>query len=176
MIFEDESGFSLVSPLKRSWSPRGHTPVLRTSLNHHERLNLFGALLISPNEQSSELATRSYQRSLCGEHTIEFLKQLLDRVAGEIVLVWDNHPIHKRRMVQDFIATQPRLHVYYFPTCAPELNPVEFVWAQVSEHTAGFAPHNMLELSARVRAGVARTRNSQRRLKACLQGAQLTWK
>lgn len=175
LIFEDESGFSMVSPLKRSWSRRGHTPVLRTSLNHHQRLNLFGALLVQPDGKTIELATRSYQHSLCGEQTIEFLKQLLRRVQGEIVLVWDNHSIHKRNIVKDFIATQLRLHVYYFPTCAPELNPVEFVWTQVSEHTAGFAPHNMSELVTRVRAGVARTRASHQRLNACLKGSELSW-
>jgi transposase len=166
----------MVSPLKRSWSQRGHTPVLRTSLNHHQRLNLFGALLVQPYGCVIELAIRSYQHSLCGEQTIEFLKQLLHRVQGEIVLVWDNHSIHKRCIVKDFIATQSRLHVYYFPTCAPELNPVEFVWTQVSEHTAGFAPHNMSELIARVRAGVSRTRNSPQRLSACLKGSELFWK
>jgi hypothetical protein len=46
LALKDESGFSLVSPLKRTWSPRGQTPVTRTSLNHHQRLNLFGAVLV----------------------------------------------------------------------------------------------------------------------------------
>lgn len=101
--------------------------------------------------------------------------QLLRRVQGEIILVWDNHSIHKRNIVKDFIASQPRLHVYCFPTCAPELNPVEFVWTQVSEHTAGFAPHNLPELIAQVRAGIARTRNSPKRLSACLKGPGLSW-
>lgn len=75
-------------------------------------MNLFGALLVQPGGKTIKLATRSYQHSLCGEQNIEFLKQLLRRVQGEIVLVWDNHSIHKRNIVKDFIATQLRLHVY----------------------------------------------------------------
>ena len=176
LVLEDESGFSLVSPLKRSWSPRGHTPTLRTSLAHHQRLNLLGALLVSPAGRKIKLAIRSYRHSLCGEQVIAFLEQLLRAVPGEIVLVWDNHPIHKRQLVQEFIAQHPRLHVYHFPTCAPELNPVEFVWTQVSEYTANFAPHNMTELSTKVWKGVARTRNSPKRLAACLAGSDLSWK
>jgi transposase len=176
LVLEDESGFSLVSPLKRSWSPRGHTPTIRTSLSHHQRLNLLGALLVNSDGRKIKLTTRSYQRSLCGEQVVAFLEQFLRVVPGEIVLVWDNHPIHKRQLVQDFIAQHPRLHVYHFPTCAPELNPVEFVWTQVSEYTANFAPHNMIELCTRVWNGVARTRNSTKRLAGCLKGCDLSWK
>ena len=175
-MFEDESGFSLVSPLKRSWAPRGQTPAIRTSLQHHQRLNLLGALLISPDGRRIQLTTRSYRHSLRGEQVVAFLKQVLRIVPGEIILVWDNHPIHKRQLVQEFLAQYPRLHVYYFPTCAPELNPVEFVWTQVSEYTANFAPHNMTELSTRIMNGVARTRNSAKRLAACLTGCKLSWK
>ena len=176
LVFEDESGFSLVSPLKRSWSLRGHTPTLRTSLQHHQRLNLLGALLVSPDGRKVRLTTRTYRRSLCGEQVVAFLKQVLRSVPGEIVLVWDNHPIHKRQLVQDFIAQHPRLHVYHFPICAPELNPVEFVWTQVSEYTANFAPHNITELFTKISKGVARTRNSLKRLTACLKGSTLSWK
>jgi hypothetical protein len=166
----------LVSPLKRSWSPRGRTPAIRTSLQHHQRLNVLGALLVSLNGRKVKLTTRSYRRSLRGEEVVAFLKQVLRIVPGEIVLVWDNHPIHQRQLVQEFLAENPRMHVYNFPICAPELNPVEFVWTQVSEHIANFAPHNMPELSTRVNNGVARTRNSARRLAACLASCELSWK
>jgi transposase len=175
-MFVDESGFSLVSPLKRSWAPRGQTPAIRTSLQHHQRLNLLGALLVGPDGHRIKLATRSYRHSLRGEQVVAFLKQVLRIVPGEIILVWDNHPIHKRQLVQRFLAEHPRMHVYYFPICAPELNPVEFVWTQVSEYTANFAPHNMTELRKRVDNGVNRTRNSAKRLAACLAGCELSWK
>ncbi|MFZ5903247.1 MAG: winged helix-turn-helix domain-containing protein [Chloroflexota bacterium] len=100
LVMVDEAGFSLVSPLKRSWSPRGQTPTVRTSLNHHQRLNLFGALLISPTLRNIRLSVRSFQESLCSRHTNIFLKQLLARIAGPIVLIWDNHKIHLSSLVQ----------------------------------------------------------------------------
>jgi hypothetical protein len=46
LILADDGGFSLVSPLKHSWAPKGHTPRLRTSLSHHTRLYMIGALLV----------------------------------------------------------------------------------------------------------------------------------
>jgi transposase len=176
LALEDESGFSLVSPLKRTWSPRGQTPTIRTSPNHHERLNLLGAVVVLPSGHNFKLSIRSYRHSLRGEQVIAFLKQLLRRFSGEIVLVWDNHPIHKRHLVQEFITQQPRLHVYWFPICAPELNPAEFVWTQLSEYTANSAPHNMFELRHNIQAGLARTRRSQSRLQVCLYAASLSWK
>lgn len=173
----DESGFSLVSPLKRSWSPRGQTPTVRTSLNHHQRLNLLGALLVSPHLRQIRLTVRSHQGSLGSAQVIAFLKRLLRLLPGQIVLVWDNHKIHLCPQTQEFLDQhRRRLHVYRFPTYAPELNPVEFVWTQVSEHHAGVAPHNMQELCQRIRAGVSRTRKSKKRLLVCLKSSDLSWK
>lgn len=134
-----------------------------------------GALLISPNGRRICLSVRSYWHSLTGKEVIAFFRQLLRIVPGHLVLVIDRHPIHKRRMVQEFIAEQKRLHVFSFPVAAPELNPVEYVWTQVNEYTAGTAPHNRDELQANVQAGVARTRNSKKRLLACLHKSQVKW-
>lgn len=104
-----------MSPLKRTWARRGQTPVLRTSLDHHQRLNLLGVLLVSPDGKRMRLSIQSYWHNLTGEDVISFLKQILRIVPGPIVIVWDRHPIHKRKAVQEFLATQNRLHTYYFP-------------------------------------------------------------
>jgi len=172
-VLEDETGFSLVSPLKRTWAPCGQTPAVRTSLDHHMRLNLLGALLVAPDGQTFQLSVHRHERTLRGEEVIAFLKALLARVAGPIVLVWDNHPIHRRKHVQAFLAEQPRLHVYRFPIAAPELNPVKWVWQQVDDFTASLAPRDRAELRANVMAGVERVRRSQRRLRVGFLGAKL---
>ena len=165
----------MVSPLKSSWSRRGQTPVLRTSIDHHERLNLLGILLVSPAGKRVRLSIRSYWNSLTGQEVIAFLRQILERVSGPIVLVWDRHPIHKRKAVQDFLSKHPRIHMFYFPVAAPELNPAEFIWAQVTQYTAGSAPHNKEELQTNVLNAIARTRASQKRLHSYMLGSRLDW-
>lgn len=175
LVLEDESGFSLVSPLKRTWSRRGQTPIQRTAIDHHQRLNLLGALLVSPKGKRIRLCIRSYWHSLTGTEVIAFLQQILDRVSGSIVLVWDRHPIHKRKTVQEFLASHKRLHMFYFPVAAPELNPAEFIWTQATEYTAGTAPHNAKELQTNIFNAIARTRYSQKRLHSCLLGTHLKW-
>src|SRR3989442_9886431 len=52
-----------------------------------------------------------------------------------------------------------------FPTGAPELNPTEYIWSQLSEYTASTAPRNAAELGQNTRTGIARTRRSQSRLR-----------
>ncbi len=48
----------------------------------------------------------------------------------------DRAPWHKARIVQDFIATQPRLDVMYFPPACPDLNPQEHVWKLARQHVS----------------------------------------
>lgn len=165
----------MVSPLKASWAPVGQTPHIRTSLNHHARLNLIGALVISPKGRRIRLRIQSVADRVTGDTILQFLRAVLTDIAGPIVLVWDSAPIHTRHKVQNFIATQTRLQVFSFPKYAPELNPVEFLWAQVSEHLACRAPLSLKELRDLVHMAVQRSRVSRHRLEACLQGAELSW-
>ena len=173
LAFEDESGFSLVSPLKGTWAPRGQTPVIRSQISHHKRVNAIGALLVTPGGRCLRLFSQLLRKNVDGKHVLAFLKKLLRAIKGPIVWVWDNHPIHGRKLVKAFIAQHPRLHVYHFPSYAPELNPAEGVWAQAKEYTAGSAPHHIRELHRNVYAAVKRTANSPRRLRACFRIAKL---
>jgi transposase len=122
------------------------------------------------------LHLQSYTIPLSGEQVVLFLEHLLQCIPGPIVMVWDKHPIHGRAKVKDFLARHPRLHVYDFPTAAPELNPTEFVWTQVTDYTAGSAPRNGMELRVNVMAGVARTRRLPSRLWAAVFASDLPWK
>ncbi len=116
-----------------------------------------------------------HQHNVAGEEIIRFLQHLLRHIRGPLLLVWDNAPIHERQKVQQFIVCQPRLHVENFPRYAPELNPVEFVWTQADEYTAGTAPATISELKSNVQAALRRTRISQRRMWACLKASTLKW-
>ena len=121
-------------------APRGQTPVVRTSISHHTRINIIGGVLISPHGKRIRLLARSHCRNITGTQIVAFLRVLLRCVRGPIVLVWYNHPTHRRRLVAKFIVKHPRLHVYTFPRYTPELNPAEGIWTQSSEYMAGSAP------------------------------------
>ena len=97
--------------------------------NHKQRLNVIGAVQLTPGGQRVHLHVQTFRHSLKGEQVLAFLKRLLAQVRGPLVLVWDNAAIHVRRLVVDFIADHPRVSLVRLPSYAPELNPVELVWA-----------------------------------------------
>lgn len=50
-----------------------------------------------------------------------------------VALVWDRHPIHKRKMVQEFLASHKRLHMFCFPVAASN---------SIQPHSSGPRPPN----------------------------------
>jgi transposase len=76
-----------------------------------------------------------FERTIKSEQIIEFLKHLLRYIPGDILLVWDRLPAHRSLITQQFIHDQKgRLAMEYLPPYAPELNPVEYIWAHCKHH------------------------------------------
>lgn len=62
----------------------------------------------------------------------EFLSRLMLGASDPVFLVLDGHPVHKAKLVQDFVKAQKgRLKLFYLPPYSPHLNPDEQVWAHV---------------------------------------------
>jgi transposase len=113
------------------------------------------------------------RKNINGHHVVAFLKKLLRVIKGPMVWIWDNHRIHIHKLVKAFIAQPPRLHVFHFPSYAPELNPVEGVWTQAKQAIAGSAPHHIQELHRNVYAALKHIANAPRHLRACCRISKL---
>jgi len=53
---------------------------------------------------------------------------------GIVVVVMDQAPPHGSHKTRDFIAGQPRLHLFHLPKCSPDWNPDEKVWNHLKNH------------------------------------------
>lgn len=73
------------------------------------------------------------------EETLRFLKDLKRHMRGKkLLLVWDGLPAHRAKVVQAYIAEQSSwLRVARFPGYAPELNPIEYLWAAMKKRYLG---------------------------------------
>ena len=70
--------------------------------------------------------------SVSAEVFREFLKRLMMGAKQPVFLVVDGHPIHKAKLVKDFVAAQNgKLKLFILPPYSPQLNADEQVWAHV---------------------------------------------
>ena len=120
-----------MAPLvRRSWSPRGVTPVLFHRTRHHRKVSMIAALCVSPNRTRVRLCFRLYpDRNITGSEVRYFLRHLLRHLHRPIVLIWDRLLAHRSVLVRRWIAAHPRLQPALLPPYAPELNPVETLFA-----------------------------------------------
>jgi hypothetical protein len=75
IVFEDESGVSLLPSVRATWAPRGQTPVLRHRFNW-KRLSLAGALAYEPDGSDAHLVFELRPGAYNDEMLIEFLSDL----------------------------------------------------------------------------------------------------
>lgn len=124
-------GFSLKGVRRRTWAIRGVTPLVTLPANW-EKLSTIGA--ITSEGHFFQNTTLGAIRS--GD-VIRFFRHLLRHIQSEIVIVLDNAGIHRAKIVQAFVETHERLSLVYLPPYAPELNPIELVWAYVKRNVLG---------------------------------------
>ena len=149
-----------MAPLtRRSWSPRGQTPVLYQRTRAHQKVSAIAALSISPDRHRRHLYFRLHSNvNINADLVIAFLRQLLRQLDGSVVLVWDRLQAHRAGRVQAFIENLPRLQVHFFPPYAPELNPVENVWGYLKTNPLSNRPFFAVDSLAKA------TNSSARRL------------
>jgi transposase len=80
---------------------------------------------------------------------VGFLRVLLRKARGRIILIWDGSPLHRGQPVKDFLrrGAAKRLHLEQLPAYAPDLNPDEGVWNYVKRvELANVCCHDLHEL------------------------------
>jgi len=173
IVFEDESGFMLEPVRRRTWAPRGHTPV-QYAWDRHDRLSVVSAVTVSAAHRRIGLYFRVQRENVCAEDLVAFVRQLHRHVGRPIILVWDRSGPH-RRAAKLLLAEQPKwMHIEWLPPYAPDLNPTEQCW----NHSKNVDLGNLLaddtdELSVAVCKSFAKQRNNQPLLRSFFKTAKL---
>ncbi len=170
ILFIDESGFYPLPSVVRTYAPVGHTPILREWCT---RDHLSAISAISPE---GKLSCHSQSHPRNSDDVVGFLEHLLREVPGRMVLIWDGAPIHRSRVIRDFLANgaAQRLHLERLPAYAPELNPGEGLW----QHLKGVELRNICcfdipHLRHELRDAVKRIRRRPRLIASFFRGAKL---
>jgi hypothetical protein len=116
LCFLDESGVSLRPPVRRTWAPRGQTPILRHR-GHWKRASMAGICCYRPDGSRARLWFH-VQPGSDNDHTlIGVLTQLRRFLRGApVTLIWDNLPSHHSRVMGAWLEGQRHwLAVEYLP-------------------------------------------------------------
>jgi hypothetical protein len=158
IVFFDESGISLIPPVRRSWSPRGRTPILRHRVAW-KRASMAAALGYQPDGTTARLCFHLQQDSYDTDSLIGVLEQLAGfHSVQQVVLLWDGLSSHWSYKMRDHLHEQRHwLTVERLPAYAPELNPVEYLWANLKgTELANFAGDTVAEVADQARHGIQR--------------------
>ncbi len=124
VFFWDESGFRADAVHGKTWSAKGHTPVVhrpgqRQSISAASAVNSKGAFWFE-----------TYEGALTGELFVTLLQNMMAERERPVHLVVDGLPAHKKAIVKQYVAsTEGRLTLHFLPGYAPDLNPDELVWS-----------------------------------------------
>jgi transposase len=164
--------------VRRSWAPRGCTPVLLQRGRSRINVSVIGALVITPRRRVRAYFSLLAGVSFDGEHILVFLKQLCRAVRVPIELVWDRLPAHRGQPVKGWLERNPhRIRATLLPPYAPELNPVELMWGYAKTNClANFAPHELAELIDQTHFATQAIRADNALLKSFLSHCALSFR
>lgn len=171
----DETGLFINPLVRRSWSPRGKTPVIGGDGGHRKKVSVIGAVSVSPRIRRLSLYYDTRPDGyLGGGEVVKFLRYLLKALVGKVVVVWDGGPNHKGPVMRAFLARNKRLRLERLPPYAPELNPVEWAWSWLKYgQLANFVPGDLAELNDEVIGRLIHARCDPQLLRALWQGSEL---
>jgi transposase len=159
-VFWDESGASLLPVTRRTWAPRGVTPVIR----HHfkwKRASMAAGLCYGSRGGGAALAFHHQVDAYNTETLIGALSELRRFLGGQkATLLWDGLPAHRSLAMGAWLGRQRSwLVVERLPGYAPELNPVEGLWSNLKGvELANLAADTVQEITAAAERGVQRIR------------------
>jgi DDE superfamily endonuclease len=158
LVFFDESAVSLIPPVRRTWSPRGRTPILRHRFGW-KKASMAAALGYHPTATKARLCFHLQKDSYDTDSLIGVLEQLGRFYAGQrMVLLWDGLRAHWSIRMQAWVDSQRDwLQVERLPAYAPDLNPVEFLWANLKDvELANLPSASLVEAADAAQRGVER--------------------
>jgi transposase len=162
LVFFDESAVSLIPPVRRTWSQRGQTPILRHRMAW-KRASMAAALGYRPDGTSARLCFHLQPDSYDTDSLISVLEQLAGFYRGQrVVLLWDGLSSHWSHKMRAHLATQRDwLTVERLPAYAPELNPTEYLWANLKgAELANFAGDTVRDVADQAQRGIRRVCDS----------------
>jgi transposase len=168
LVFIDESGLSEKCPVTTTWAPRGQTPVIQQSFTWKQMSAIAGL-------SWWRFYFRFFAGAIKSAQIVEFLGALQRQIGKPLLIVWDGVGTHKSKLVRQWLDAQNgRIAMAFLPPYAPELNPVEAIWAYLKQHEiANLCPADLAEVSDFARRRLKSMQRRPRLVRAFWKQAEL---
>jgi hypothetical protein len=173
-VLLDESGCRLQPTRRRTWAPRGQTPVHKCG-ERHERLSVLGALTCTPHRQRLGFAFRFHATNIRTSTVPAFLSTLHRQMRRSWLLVLDRWSVPRAAIVHLQSRRLPWVAgTAWLPASAHERHPVEQVWNHTKySELANALPNTVEELQEAVALSLATKRDNPALLRSCFRYAKL---
>ncbi|HEV8371949.1 MAG TPA: transposase [Actinomycetota bacterium] len=167
--------------MRRTWSPRGRTPILRHRMAW-KRASMAAALGYRPGpDADGAMAARLCFHLQADSYNTDSLIEVLQQLAGfygghRVVLLWDGLSSHWSYKMRAHLHEQRHwLTVERLPAYAPELNPVEYLWANLKgAELANYTGDTVAEVAGQAQQGIQRVCDSDSLVAGFLDHAGLS--
>jgi transposase len=132
---------------RRTWAPRGQTPI-HHCWARHDRLSVLGALTCSPQRRRLGFYFRLCTANIRTPDVLAFLTALQRQVRRPLLVVLDRWSVHRAAVGRLRRCRPPWLAgLCWLPPYAPELNPVEQSWNHTKySDLANYVPDTVAQL------------------------------
>lgn len=160
--------------VRRTWAPRGQTPIQR-QWQRHDRLSVISAITLAPLRRRLGLYWQTQRQNIRADDVVDFLRNVRRHLRRKIVLILDRWSVHRARVVREYFERHGEaIKVEWLPPYAPDLNPVEQVWNHSKySDLANFSPSDCGELAIHVEFSVRGQRAQPTLLRSFFNTAEL---
>lgn len=165
-----------MAPLvRRTWAPKGNTPILYQKTRSYRKVSVIAALTLPPQYQRVGLYfSLRRDANFTTPAVLRFLKALLRQLQCPMIILWDRLQAHRSVAVRLWLQKHPIIQTEFFPSYAPELNPVEPLWGYLKGNPlANWAPKDLQELAVATRYHAGRLRKKKNLLRSFLRATPL---
>ena len=157
--------------LRRTWGPRGQTPVMY-SWDRHDRLSVIAALSVSARRRRIGLYLAVHERNITADEAEAFLRQVQPSPGRRLIVLMDRWAVHKK--VARKLMGDGRYRIEWLPPYAPGLNPAEHVWGHTKyANLANYIPDDLLDLELELDWSIDQTRQRPELLRSSFHADEL---
>lgn len=160
--------------VRRTWGPKGHTPILY-SWDRHDRLSISGAITLAPSRRRLGFYFYIQGENIRGESAVQLIVRVQRAVRRRLLVVWDRWNVHRKaaRLLKRRLGG--RVAFEWLPAYAPDLNPVEGVWNHAKYgDLANFVPDDIEHLRKELALSLHNQRSTTSLLRSFFDHAGLT--